>query len=925
MKHLWARNKQIVAEEQGIQELQQAQLRAILRKDHSSMLNTDSWREHVAYTRKHLPQIPTSLDYFICNEADMEMARAFLNQRSIDSQVLGEWDRNKKDGITKWIHVEAIQASKGREGVDSGYTSEVTEQQSRHIKQAVDQYRIRKAPSGISNRARKAVSGPSLRRKRPQSMMDAQQDAVVAQDHGVGLSTANATPALAALKIPGSAMSLWARGSHQSTGDEEETALTRGGGSQDSDVTHANEDERLQIRRPQLNINPPQNKEDLDPGNAATSPAKRVIMLKISPSRLLKIQATKSLTARPSTISTHEVLTPPGMTSIRKVINNKPRDNSSQPMPAARMPLTLQDQGKRDAFLLGLLETQRRAAGLHTPPTFPAPLSEHSNRQIATSSKRLRLSPPQESIASQLSNNTQMHTPYGSTQLQRKDSASSQEAPPWSPITQRSNSFSRLPSRNKSSGNESQPEDLPSISSPGKTIPLSPTIATTSKIPETPQTPPYPKIDHVKPGIAQNGSPVLALTSKLPKSPAHLFELPQTSGRLSSHLGTPFREPNFVAHASTDPLRTYGSGLLGKWPSGSQYSPPRPPIQDLAGSIPTTSTSAQDAGQTTTEALLSSFQKNPHMTEKNLDNGGRVPSAEKASEALVATSTALQESETKIGKDSNARPRTYRKSEKQTQKELVNAAAKAGLGKAESNGMKRTAERKKTDAKGNVPPVAKYASQTATHIGTPPRESEHVNENRLFVGGQEVVDTRTNELVEDLDSLGESTIELLEVVTTSKQTLFESGGLKVAQKVKKVASDDESYVEDETSDASMAAKPMAAKPIATPKGKELAVDRAKAAVQGYQTVMAMRGKSALTVMASKSRKAQKATLKMALASDNGEGPAPVKWRKKKSAPLTGELSVQNAEGEGKTKSFRGNQYLNADRTPRVKESATSGQ
>ena len=119
---------------------------------------------------------------------------------------------------------------------------------------------------------------------------------------------------------------------------------------------------------------------------------------------------------------------------------------------------------------------------------------------------------------------------------------------------------------------------------------------------------------------------------------------------------------------------------------------------------------------------------------------------------------------------------------------------------------------------------------------------------------------------------------------------------------------------------------MATKPMATPKGKKLAVDRAKAAVQGYQTVMAMRGKSALTVMASKGRKAQKATLKMAHASDNGEGPAPVKWRKKKSARLTGELSVQKAEGEEKTKSFRGNQYLNADRTPRVKkESATSGQ
>jgi hypothetical protein len=1046
MKHLWTRNKQIVAEDQGIQQLQQAQLRAILRKDHSSSLNTDNWRDHVAYTRRHLPYISARLDYFICNEAEVELAMIFLNERGIDSRVLGEWGRSKTDkGFANWTQSQAVKASERSESVDSGYTSQVAQQEARHVTNPVGHVLTRNALSEISNSACRAVSAPSsLRRKRPQSMLDTRQDTVIRLDRGFGLSTAVAmSPAPAGLQIPGSTMSLRARGSHLTQKYEEGMALMRGGGLEDSDVSHEGEHDRLKIQSlPRLKINPPKparDKEASDAGNVSTSPGQRATMLKISPKRLEKVQMTSSSGTRPSTIGPYEVLTPPTMTSTRKPINDTGRYNRSrphQPMPVAREALTWQNQDKLTSFSLKLLEIQRGAGGLETPPNFPP--SQQSDLETLTSPKRLRLNPPQDSSFNQSSDDTQLQTPSGSSQLQRKDSASSHDAPPWSPITQRSDSFSGPSSRKESYNDGFRSYKLPSTDRPAHALQPGPNVEIESIISTAPKTPQHAKTSYVKPSIAENGSPVLTLASDIQKLPAHflgertqqeaklkvvqdkaspqLLEPVQSPRRNPSYPGTPSRGSTYGAPTSTDPLRIYGSNLFRASPNGSQYSPSRQLTETLAGAVLRTSTSAKKAydpppsispaEQSKVEALLSSFKKRPHtageklesrvpgpvsttsspslkkqsLTEEDeLPTGSQASSAKKANEAVVAATVALKESpRAKTGTDGKVRPRTYIKSEKQIQKEAANAAAKAGFGKSRAIGKTRTTEGQKTDAKAGLPShTTKHespASQTAAHIEATLTGGEHIEENGPFVEKQGVVDPNNNNSVEDLETVEERAIEQPEIVTPSKRKPFGSSDLKLAQKVKKVATDDESYEEDETSDVSMAIKK-----IATPKGKKLAVDRAKVAVQGYQTGMAMRGKSASTDAMSKKKNSpraktadgkgepvvrreassklgsaaiqrhegalpedrriakteevqspgappssRKAILKTKVSSGDGEQSTPTK-RKKKASGLTRELSVLTAQGEGRTKAFRGNQYLNADGTPRPrKEAATPG-
>src|SRR5436305_13175522 len=62
----------------------------------------------------------------------------------------------------------------------------------------------------------------------------------------------------------------------------------------------------------------------------------------------------------------------------------------------------------------------------------------------------------------------------------------------------------------------------------------------------------------------------------------------------------------------------------------------------------------------------------------------------------------------------------------------------------------------------------------------------------------------------------------------------------------KDAPGDESYEDDGASDTSMSFNM-----VVTPKGKKAAVDWAKAAVEGYQQPIAMRGRSAWTAMTAK--------------------------------------------------------------------------
>jgi hypothetical protein len=376
-KHLRARNKQIMAEDLSIEELQQAQLRAILRKDHPSSLGANSWRDHVACTRKQLPHISVRPDYFICNKAEMELASKFLDKRGIDIRVLGEWGRNKNnhDAVSQ-IPTKAFQGSQSRDGVDSGYTYKIPKQGTRHsTTTSIVRAPPRNALSEISNSILGGLNGLSSdHRKRSHSMLETGQDTVASQHHRVGSSTAVVSPtAPADSQLAGSLMILRARGSHQTVQFKNAMAAmmrTRRGASEDSYDSYEDSHRTRQASNPPPHeIHPPKPQGDsqyLDDGNILASTGQRAITFKISPRRPDKVQAIRSLDTRPSTIRTQGVLTPPTMASAQNSINDTSKQKRLRPqqqMPVARKPLTFHDPGELSVFSLKLLEVQRGAAG----------------------------------------------------------------------------------------------------------------------------------------------------------------------------------------------------------------------------------------------------------------------------------------------------------------------------------------------------------------------------------------------------------------------------------------------------------------------------------------------------------------------------------------------------------------------------------
>jgi hypothetical protein len=690
---------------------------------------------------------------------------------------------------------------------------------------------------------------------------------------------------------------------------------------------------------------------------------------------------------KPKTIRHYDILTPSAMTNTEELTNDTPKHTKSrhqQPMPALREALKWQDQDKLSTFSLKLLEIQRGATGLHTPLALPQLPSQLSDPQASSSPKRRKLNPPQDSNFSQSSDVTQMQALYGSSQPQRKDSASSHEAPIWSPITQRSNSFSRPPSRKASYKDDSQPNELPSVDSSDAAIQFTPAdetewIVRTAPAPQTPQ---HTKDPYLKPSIAENGSPVLALAFDNRMSSARLmderlnqeakpqvrpefpksFEPPQTPRRLPSYSGTPPRGSNIIVAGYADPLRIYGGSLFGGSPDPSQSSASKQLAKSLAGAASTTPLSAKKlnnnsqpsispAEQSKIEALLLSFQKKPPSVE--------VPEPISASVALQKTT------QTKVAKDGKARPRTYTKSEKQIQKEAANAVTKSCLGKGGVIKKKRTTEGHDTYAKGplylQTTNQESPALQTAAHIRLTLSEDQRMGKIGPLVETQRSADPKKINSAEDPHDMEGGTIELTEVMTPSKQKQSTSLNSRANQKVMKDAQGDESYEDDGASDTSMSFKM-----VATQKGKKAAVDWAKAAVEGYQQSIAMRGRSTLTAITSKMKSTppaetagrekapaarsrvtpkpngvagheqttapaaakasefegqdkpsvtKKAILDMKDASGNGEQSTP----RVKVSGLTKELSVLKVDGQGRTKAFRGNQYLNADRTPRLNE------
>lgn len=1035
LKHLWTRDKQIYAEDQGIHQLQEAQLNAILRTDHSLRLNSDSWRGHVANTRRHLPHISPRFDYFICNAAEVELARRFLKECGIDTCILGKWGRGGKDnGVAKWTQTQDVQAPKSREDLESGYTSEVVEQGTQHAKQALGKGARQDSLSDFSNDVRRNLSSSSSeRRRQPEPVRNGTEANATTQARGLGPFNGATTPTDSSSaktsaddQITTLAMSLRARGSHLTKRYEDAmtSMKTREGGLDESSIIYEGEDQRLEIHSPpRLNINPPKpprHKEGPDISNLDTSPGKRAITLKISPRRLQKVQEMKSSNVKPKTIRHYDILTPSAMTNTGEPINDMPKHTKSrpqQPMPALREALKWQDQDKLGTFSLKLLEIQRGATGLHTPH---APLqlpNQLSDPQASSSPKRLKLNPLQDSNFSPSSDVTQMQALHGSNQPQRKDSASSNEAPTWSPITQRSSSFSRPPSRKAPYKDDSQPYKLPSVDSSDAAIQFSPADETEWIVRTAPalQTPQHTKDPYLKPSIAENGSPVLALAFDNRMSSARLldeclsirpgfsksFEPPQTPRRLPSYSGIPSRESNIIVAGYADPLRTYGGGLFGGSLGPSQSSASKQLSKSLAEAAFTTpllakklnndsQPSVSPAEQSKIEALLLGFQKKPPPVgevpkpvsatpaptskktslaeEEALLTGRQASHAKKSSEVIVAASVALQKTtQTKVGKGGKARPRTYVKSEKQIQKEATNAATNAGLEKGGVIKKKRITEVHDTDAKGPLSLQTTNqdspALQTTAHIRLTLSENQLMGEIRPLVETQGSADPKKINFAEDLHNMEGGTIKLPEVITPSKQKPSTSLNSNANQKATRDAPGDEPYEDSEASDTSMSFKM-----VATPKGKKAAVDWAKAAVEGYQQSIVMRGRSALTAMTAKMESTptaetargeevsasmrrvtpkpngvagyeqdtapaaakasefegqdklsvtKKATLEMKDASGNGEQSTPV--RVKKVSSLTKELSVLAVDGQGRTNAFRGNQYLNADRTPRLNE------
>jgi hypothetical protein len=1037
LKHLWSRNKQIYAEDQGIYQLQEAQLNAILRTDHSLRLNSDSWRGHVANTRRHLPHISPRFDYFICNAAEVELARRFLKECGIDTCILGKWGYDGKDGgVTKWAQAQDVQASESMEDLDSGYTSEVVEQGTQYAKQALGKGERQGSLSDFSNNVlRNLGSSSSQHHRRPKPIRNGPEVNATEQARGVGPFNGAATPADSSRaknsaddQITTLAMSLWERGSHLTKRYENAmTSMKTQGALDESSIFYEDEDQRLEVQSPPLlKIDlpmPPRRKKGPDISNQHTGPGERVVTLKISPRRLQKAQEMKSSNAKRKNIGHYDILTPSAMTNTGRPINNTPKHTKSrphQPMPALPEALKWQDQDKLSAFSLKLLEIQRGAAGLRTPPTLPQLPSQLSDPQASSSPKRLKFNPPQDSNFSQSSDGTQIQALYGSSQPQRKDSASPHEAPTWSPITQRSNSFSRPQSRKASHKDDSQPYKLHSADSSDAAIQFRPPddtewIVRTAPAPQTPQ---HTKAPYPKPNIAENGSPILALAfdNRIPSAPAlderlnqeaepevrpgyrKSFEPPQTPRRLPSYSGMPSRGSNIIAAGYADPLRIYGG--RGS-PDPLQSLASKQVAKSLAGAAFTTSLSAKKlendshpnvshAEQSKIEALLLSFQekpppvgevpepisttsapaskKNSLAEEEALSTGSQASHAKKSSEAIVTASAAPQKAtRTKAGKDSKARPRTYTKSEKQIQKEAMNAATKASLGKGGVIKKKRVAKGHDIDAKDPLSPRTSsqesLALQTAAHIRLTLSKDQRIDNTGPLVETHGSTDLKKINFAEDLHEMEGGIIQLPEVITPSKQKPSTSLNSRADRKITKDAPGDESYEDDEASDT-----PMLFKTIATPKGKKAAVEWAKAAVEDYQRSIAMRGRSALAAVTAKMKSTPtaetarrekgpasmrrvtpksngvasheqktapvavkasefdgqdklsvtgKATLEMKDASGNGEQSAPV--RVKKASGLTKELSTLAIDGQERTKAFRGNQYLNANKTPRLNE------
>ena len=1039
LKNIRTRNRQIVAEEQGIRELQEAQLSAILRKDHAARLTSDSWRDHVACTRRHIPHISARYDYFISNAAEVELAKRFLNERGIDTCILGNWGRYKKDyEVADSIQKEAEQASEGRRGIDSGYTSEVAEQETRHSSRDKGEISLRNTLSEISNTA-PAVNAPSsLRRKRHQSMPNARRNTAVAQaDNGIASGGIAKSPASAGLQVPNLSMKLRVRGRlTQEYEDAIALMKTRGGGLDDSDVSYEDENEELESKsQPRLKVNPPKplrGREDANVGSSAPSPGQKAITLKLSPAKLQQIQTTRPSNARLSTVGSSEVLTPPTRTSTPLPTNHTPKRAVSRPqlpMPAARTPVTWQDQHKSSAFSLKLLEIQRGASGLDN--LSERPIEFH---QPSISPKRPKLNLPLGIISNTTYDDKHSQPSHRPPQIRRKESASSQEAPPWSPITQRSNSFSRPPSRKEVHLEKPLRYEHPSTNSSDSPSQLNLASEIKSRVPtyQAPLMTQPAMTSYLKPSINENGSPVLAsppanglssgnlsdegtnpgTTPEFPLGSAQDLEPPHNPWKGPSYPRTPTHASTFGVLGPTDPLRTYARNLLKDSPQYGQSSPSRQFIENRPGAVPRSSALAKasdssppniNPDEQSVQALLSSFKKKPDtagrksgirageasstasaptsktqsLTEEDESlTGGQASSAKKASEAIAAATLALQErTSKKKGKDGKGRPTTYVKSEKQMQKEAANAAARA-VGRTESVSRSGSTEGHKTDTKVNVlPQTPKHGSpalQTTSHIGGEFNDGEKVSNIVQVVEIQKLHDLKSTGERKGIHRYDESTVKPLDVVISSKLKPLGAVNSNV-QIIANTSTNNDRYEEDGVFETSLLFKN-----IPTPEGKKVALDRAKSALQSYQAVMSSRRKTsnlALADLASKKKSTpelkthgsnqesalldipapkptgaadeddkvtsmrktpakagddesheppsvSQTTANVEDASDDGEPSTPLKAKKTKKPGPTRESSVLTDESEKKTKPFRGNQYLMADKTPRLNPDGT---
>ena len=316
----------------------------------------------------------------------------------------------------------------------------------------------------------------------------------------------------------------------------------------------------------------------------------------------------------------------------------------------------------------------------------------------------------------------------------------------------------------------------------------------------------------------------------------------------------------------------------------------------------------------------------------------------KASEALVLAAAALRESsQTKPGKDGKVRSRTYVKSQKQIEKEAANAAAKAAFGKGAVAGKKRANGGQKTDAKASVAPELGTQQHQSPRfldpVEAPPVYGDHAGRSgpssEMTIGA----DSKTSGLAEKLHSLEKKR-------TGSPKQCASAEGIGVRG----------APVEDESDAAGTPdVSSVGIRKIEALQGKAAAASRANAAVQSYQMEMAVQGKSALADMASNEKAANRheqpafrreeaadqahrgrtreGTIVGGQAASSCSGTAGLKAKvpsgsggqstpgtgKKRSSALGGELSVPKAQGEGRTKAFRGNQYYFADGTPRARK------